>query len=362
MKNHLKLILQAAILSPSGDNCQPFRYKIENDETIVIRHIEQRAKHFLNHENFASILSLGTVIESISIQARALGYSTKVTINDSLGSAFEQDWATVQLSPASELQANLVSALSKRFTCRGPFKPQNLSESIFKECEKEAQSTSTQVKLFWGKPKDPEFINYLKESDMYLWKHKEAATDFLKLVRFTQSQSNSFSDGLSLAELEVKFHESISLWLMKSFPAVIPIFYYLGLKQMAQKVTERNYLNSGGLIAFSVDEKINSRTALYEVGLSFMRTWLYLSSLGYVVQPITTASLLCYQASQEKLPPTSLKQFNNLFIQGKRLWIKNFHIPQNSDVVWAMRVGLPLETTKKSSSRRLNIQDVIDFS
>lgn len=362
MKKHLELIIAAAIQSPSGDNCQPFRFKIENNDMIVIRHIEKIAKHYLNYNNAASILSLGAVIESISIQARSLGYFPKVIINECIGSAIDEFWASIQLISSSEItQDNLASYLTKRFTCREPFRSEILAESVIGECIREAKIASSKVNLFFGKPIEDEFISYLEESDLYIWKHKEAAIDFLKMIRFTKNHLKTSRDGLSLPELGVKLHESISLWIMKVYPNIIPLFYYLGLKKMSQQVSKRNYLQSSGLVIFSIDSHSEMNLSILEIGQAVLRTWVYLNSQGYVVQPITTATLLCYQANHVNLPSTCLDEFKNLFINGVKLWRKYFNIPSSLEVVWALRVGLPIESTKITTSQRLRLEEVAEF-
>ena len=61
-------IVEAAMQAPSGDNCQPWRFEWNGHE-LCVSHNEEKARHAFNRANHASYISLGCVLESISIAA-----------------------------------------------------------------------------------------------------------------------------------------------------------------------------------------------------------------------------------------------------------------------------------------------------
>ncbi len=364
MNENVELLINAALKAPSGDNCQPFRFKIENSNTILIRHLENRGHHFLNHANCASLLSLGAVLESLVVEAAGLGLQAEVELSASIGSATGSNWARVILEKSeSNLEdKHLVGAFKKRWTCREPLFNEPLSEKTKLECAKEAAISTPDIKIYFGKPEDSEFLKFLKTCEVFLWKHPQGAVDFLKMIRFPGPDWDQAVDGLSIQELGVKSHEVMSLKLMRKYPSIIPVFYHLGLKLMAQQVFQRNYLQSSGYIVFTAHPEKSPcpMKTIVDVGRSVMRVWLSLSSQGYVAQPATLSTLLSYQLQHQLLHPDVLPEYQELYRKAPDLWKKCFSISDGEQVVWALRVGRPLPSSQVYTSRRQPISSVIE--
>jgi hypothetical protein len=167
---------------------------------------------------------------------------------------------------------------------------------------------------------------------------------------------------MSTEELGIKPHEVLSLKLMRLYPAITPLFFHLGLKMMVRQVAKRNYLNSGGLVIFSVDSKQPIKESLIEVGKASMRVWLYLNQKGYVVQPTTTPTLLGYQAQNNLLPEGVRPEFKQFFSSLQEKWKQYFNVPENQSVAWGFRVGEPKDSTKMVVSKKLPIDEILKRS
>lgn len=361
MKKHIEHILTAAIRAPTGDNCQPFRFKVENSNLIRIRHVEERAQHYFNLENWASLIALGGVIETIFIEARAQGFHPELVLSENIGSSQNKEWALIKLIAASHpTNDSLANSYQVRWTCRQPLTSEMLSLETLNLCREQGKIASTNVEINYGKPTEVDFIRTIKTAELFVWSVKEAAMDFLKMVRFSANKSQRSTDGIKTEELGIKMHEKFSLKLMRSFPNIIPIFLKLGLKKMTQAVAERNYSQSGGLIVFLVDAKKDPKMALIEVGRVALRTWSFLNQQKYAVQPMTSVSLLGYQFQHQHMRKSVTKEFNSLFESTADLWKKYFAVPTGKQVVWAFRVGRLKESTVRQISNRIALQDLLD--
>ncbi len=79
MLEDVKKIVEAGIQAPSGDNCQPWEFKITND-SISIFNVPDRDRSFYNLNNLASMVSHGAVIENISIACKYFGYEPLIKL------------------------------------------------------------------------------------------------------------------------------------------------------------------------------------------------------------------------------------------------------------------------------------------
>ena len=75
---HLERILNLARWAPSGDNTQPWRFKILGDEHILVQGFDTRDHVVYDLDGHASQLAIGGLLETIVIAATGEGRSTSV--------------------------------------------------------------------------------------------------------------------------------------------------------------------------------------------------------------------------------------------------------------------------------------------
>src|SRR5438552_3142737 len=66
-------LLAAAARAPSGDNCQPWWFRIEQDQRISIGFRPDRARSFFDFGFRGTYVSVGAVIENMRVQAASEG-------------------------------------------------------------------------------------------------------------------------------------------------------------------------------------------------------------------------------------------------------------------------------------------------
>src|SRR5689334_7861001 len=113
MTNFQTRLLAAAVRAPSGDNCQPWRFRFDGDGAVVITPDLERAKSFFDYENRATALSVGAVIENMRVQAASEGLATKTVYGDDDRQHFS---ATLLFSPNEDVRVSRarVAALFQR--------------------------------------------------------------------------------------------------------------------------------------------------------------------------------------------------------------------------------------------------------
>lgn len=72
-------VLDAARWAPSGDNAQPWRFEILGERSLVVHGHDTRAECVYDLEGHASQLSLGMLLETLTIAASAEGWQAEIT-------------------------------------------------------------------------------------------------------------------------------------------------------------------------------------------------------------------------------------------------------------------------------------------
>ena len=111
-------LIEAAILAPSGGNCQPWHW-VYRDGTVFLFHDRARSASLLDYEHTGSFVALGAACENLALQARSLGLEARIR-----GFPLEQDTrlvAAIDFLPAqtwSRWHEELVPAIPARHTNR----------------------------------------------------------------------------------------------------------------------------------------------------------------------------------------------------------------------------------------------------
>ena len=81
MKKEIILnILKAAVRAPSGDNSQPWRFEVSNNNNIKIYNLPEKDNPIFNYKQRGSHIAHGALIENIIIAAKENGMNVKVNL------------------------------------------------------------------------------------------------------------------------------------------------------------------------------------------------------------------------------------------------------------------------------------------
>lgn len=129
MTNFQTRILAAAVRAPSGDNCQPWRFRFDGEDSVMITPNLERAKSFFDYENRATALSIGASIENMRVQAASEGMATNtVYVNDDI--THFSALLRFSRNEAVRVSHERVAALFQRTVNRRPFLPTSIAGSI----------------------------------------------------------------------------------------------------------------------------------------------------------------------------------------------------------------------------------------
>ena len=126
----LRRIIEAAIRSPSGDNCQPWSFQLKSEQLLEITTEPKSAESFFDYNNQGTLLSLGAVIENARTQAANEGLSTDV--NYSVQCKENIQTVSLKFSPTEKPASRSLytAAMLKRTVNRRPYLPTRITAPI----------------------------------------------------------------------------------------------------------------------------------------------------------------------------------------------------------------------------------------
>ena len=351
----LKKILSECLTYSSGDNTQPFRFKIKSENEFEIYHDAGVAAHRLNYNNIASVIAYGTLLETISLISKKNKLQAEFkNLNENFNQSTFSLWGVIFLKPSdvaiSDREIELMQALSKRAVDRRLY-----SQVPITALDVEWIQSETKNSFFVFKNKLSENLKkIILDLEEEVWKDSQVAQDIFRWIKFTPAL-----DGLGSESLGLKFFHKPLIKLFRKFPWVYKLSVAIGGSKMNRQILKEQLNASGGFGFFSLSKE-STMEDLVDLGRVYFRVWIYLSGKGYGFQPITFSTMSLYQEQTKNLPPDWSNELLIKYPKLLQIYLEEKITDQKNIPVWAFRVGavekvLPL----KAHSSRFKIEDVL---
>jgi nitroreductase len=351
----IRRIVAAGSRGPSGENCQPWRFRWSGGQ-LSVSHDRVRAAHNLDANYHSSYLTLGCLLEAIQIEASAEGFNVSVALSLPCRSEPEPPaWARVRFAPRGGRPDELAEALSKRCTDRRLYRGGSLEDPVFAEIVRDSRER-TDCGLRIQNRFSQELLGYLKEAETYVWRHEAAHQDLMRWIRFGRDEARSAPDGLPWPSLAIGLLQSRVLRLCRSFSIQRLLNGPIFLRQI-RRLSQRQVTSSAALLCVTVTS--TDPEQLVEAGRLGFRAWLRLNQNGYGVQPMTIASCSVYNSVTGALPPDALPEFVKLFRNGLSVLRRAFGFDEPDIPVWMFRTGLSPVLPQAARTRRLDLAQIL---
>lgn len=316
MNESIKSQLEWAVRrTPSGDNCQPFSCSWEG-ECLRITHDEALASHRINHGNYASLITLGCLLENVRVVGLAHGLRSRVSLGEN---PLRECSLEFDICPKDE---SLLAAVSARLTDRRIFH-QGWDEEL-------SLLASERVSII---PRIPATVReFFLQCDGIFWDDKGIFFDTLKWVRFSEAQALRTKDGLPSKNLGISFTDSIALWFSSKSVVLQKLMGLFGGKFLGRRLYARQLDSAGGFVFIHAES--TSAGSLVKAGQDGMRIWLELTRKNFSVQPLTIVTLLTFIDHHFGLCPDYPEKVKLLLHGGSELMKRELGLP-----IWGFRFG-----------------------
>ncbi len=290
-------LVRAAVLAPTPDNNQPWRFVSRNDQLCLFLDPERSLPSDVNA--MFDLIGLGSAVENVCIAARQMGYQPHVTYGPAptgsadVGSA--EPVATITFAPGGETDP-LFPHLATRCTCRRLYSTRPVAEEPLKNIAL-ATGEFPDVQLDWitDRSRIRAFARLIASSDRFRFEYEPFHNEIFRQLRFTAAEAEQTRDGLDVRTMELPPGAAAIFKRLRPWRRMKWVCRF-GLVRVLTMPSALAVYRSGALGAISLPEP-TSRGFL-DGGRAFQRVWLAAQAEGLALQPLGSLSIFLAQMEQ----------------------------------------------------------------
>jgi nitroreductase len=280
-------VVQAGILAPSGDNCQPWRFRWDVGHLHIL-FVAERAESVYDIRSIASWISLGAVITNMTLAAAQFGFRLSVE----LFPAGEMPGAVARVRfEAGPVAADpLAEAILDRCVNRRPYRREPLPAGVREKLQAlPASSSGTRLSWVDADPVKKRLAALAAENDRILFENRALHDGIYRWIRWTSAETERWRDGMPVETFELAAFERPGMRLLGSWRWA-RLAAWLGLTRGLALRARRIYRRSAAIALLTV--RGDRPEDFVRGGQVLERIWLSATRHGIAFQPITGITFL----------------------------------------------------------------------
>ena len=303
----IRSIIASGLLAPSGENAQPWRFRVAGD-TIYLLDDPLSDRSLYNIDSRGTMAAQGAALENMIIATHAQGRKVDISL-------FPHEGATASLtigSPVPTTDVELSRCITDRNTNRNPFRSAPLRGEIGKMIEDAARPFAEHgIELIRveGREQVAALAVVASTNERIMLGNRELHGFFFSHLTWTEDEDNRMRKGFYIKTLELPLPVQIMFRLLKFWP-VMRVLKSVGFPALVGKGNSLTYAAAGEFGIITVND--NSRVAIVHAGRLLERIWLTLAQNGVALQPCTGTLFLAYAA--EHVTPDRFSAYERLLL------------------------------------------------
>jgi hypothetical protein len=347
MDDSIKKIILAATRAPSGDNCQPWRFVV-NDSTIFLYNVPERDESFYNVGQRGSHVAHGAAIENIDIAASSLGYRTDIKI---FSDNSEQNLiAEIKLEQNTTKEETLYPYIEKRVTNRKPYLDTPLNNVQIDELSKSKREI-TEVFFTTISDRIVRLAEIGSTNEKIMLGNKAIHSFFFNHINWSEKEELRKRYGFYLKTLELPPPAQIMFKVLRSWWRARLLNKLMNISNVVAQENTKVYAAAGGMGIITIPN--NDPESFIEAGRTMQRLWLTATKMGLSIQPLT--GVLFFMQKIILDGGVGFSEAEKKLIHEKYAIIKNiFSVPESHTIAMMFRIGVGDMPSAQSSRYELN--------
>lgn len=273
-------LLDIAVQAPSGDNAQPWQFKIEQN-VLFILNVPGKDATLYNFQERGSFLAHGALIENICIIAPTVGCSASVELFPPV----ENCTAKITLTESPPVEDILSVNIAKRCSNRKPYNAKRPLEESDRTVLVDSVAKIAGVHIYSvGKDKIPQLADTICLNERLLFENKPLHDFLFGMIRWSREEEEK-SPGLYVKTMEFPLPLQFLLRYVFSNFGIVEQLNLIGLSRFIPKQSAQIYLASSAFFAVTIE---NTSARDYVIaGRAAQRFWLTAEKQGVNVQPVS---------------------------------------------------------------------------
>ncbi len=313
-KNQINKIIEAAIIAPSAGNNQPWKWAYYKNNLFLF-HDRYRSWSWGDYEGMGSLMSLGTALENIHLQANLLNLEDTVRF---FPIEEEQTLAavisfTILNHAIDNTTQSIAENLHKRFTNRKLGIKKSLEPNFFLQLQSIIEKESN-VKLYILDKQQQldELGKIIAGCDKIRVLHEQGHEEFYNEIKWNTEQAKKDNDGIDLTTVDIKQSEIAGLSIAKDWKAVSLLAKWD--KGDAFMKLSINAINAASAILIFTIPEFNPKELIL-AGKAIEKAWIFANMKGISVHPFLSSVFFFSRLIQGKgngFPPHIIKELTEL--------------------------------------------------
>lgn len=353
MQEDIKKIIEAGIQAPSGENCQPWRFGVHNNQ-LSIFNIPERDQSLYNYQQRGSYIAHGALIENILIASSQLGYSTTLTLfPNSIGD--KNLIATVILNQSQPREETLFPYIWKRSTNRKPYKTVPLGEEQKIQLINTARDVTSgaEVRFIEDRERIQSLAKALSVNEKLIFENQHLHDFFFSHINWNESEDWAKRIGFYIKTLELPPEAQKVFPIMKHWYLARILNRIAGVSKKAAEGNAMLYTASAAFGAILIPNPTPEN--FISAGRLMQPLWLQATKMGLSIQPVTGIAFLMPRILAGQTTNFSSEQVN-LITRAYNVIKTAFGI-KDETIAMLFRIGQGDSPTARSS--RLSPQDAV---
>lgn len=351
-KELIKKILDIAVYAPSGENSQPWKFKVSGGDIFILNNDESDTSLY-NYNQRGTFVAHGALIENIIMLASDFGCNTNIDIFPD-----KKDLniiARIELLGGEAVgMDNIAEHIKNRSTNRKPYKPIKLSdEQLNKLLSLASEFNDAKLLFVDDKIKIQSLSKAASVNERVMLSNRQIHNFFFKHINWTLKEENSKKMGFYIKTLELPAPARIMMRVFKKW-GIMNLFNKIGLEKIIAISNAKNYSNAAAMGIIVLSD--NSPDKFILAGRLLQKVWVNATKMGLSMQPMTGALFF-----MESILAGAKNQFSDeqirLIDEAVKIIKKNFDINDDKTATMMFRIGY----ANPPSARSAKMSPVIVF-
>ncbi len=281
MNETLRRILEAAIKAPSGENAQPWRFKVYEEKMEIEVHIIDEPHDPYSWGHRASYVAAGAAVENIVLAASSEGLLAGVSYFPE--ATDELYVARITLNQGGHPDT-LAKYIDRRVTNRKQYEKRELSAEVISKIQNSVPQELAGVQLIIDAAARARVTAAACTNEKIMLANRAVHNYFFSHINWTKEDDDAKRVGFFIKTLELPPPAVIGFKLMRTWSRASWMNTYFKMNEIVAKQNAAMYALSPlvGAIA-SIDE---SPLSAVKAGRALQRLWLTVTAEGLSLQPM----------------------------------------------------------------------------
>lgn len=333
LSEQLHRIIVAGTRAPSGDNTQPWSFRVTGS-TIDVLAYPERDNPIYNFHYRGTRIAIGAVVENMVQAAAVLGFDASVSFfplntTDRLAARIvcSEKTAGSNLAP--------LDAIERRVTNRRAYDRMPLTSAEKAALMAAGADPSVRFCLLEDRSVQKQVARAVSVNEWILLRNKELHHSFFPQVIWTEEEERKKKTGLYFPTLELKPHEG-AIFKLFQYWSLARVFQWLGFPSIVAKSNAATYASGSAIGVLIVSP---SDDAFYAAGRVLERIWLAATSSDLAMQPITAIAYMAAHVKSGEPTVFSPKEKEVLLRAYEQVSAITQLVPGKEEIAMIFRVG-----------------------